>query len=96
MLRIDYDPALVPKGGAEVVSECASPLSGCMTAEPAGRKFHEKCLKVRGLYGAFRCFKASKTLDGWPVLFFSRFFFIYDMHLIHTVAAARVLCTNDV
>jgi len=50
MLRIAYDPALVPQGGAQVVSECASPLSGRMTAEPAGRKFHEKCLKVRGLY----------------------------------------------
>ena len=51
MLRIDYDPALVPEGGAQVVGECASPLSGegRMTAEPAGRSFHEKILRKNGL-----------------------------------------------
>ena len=51
LLRIDYDKSLVPAGGAEVVGECASPLpgEGRMTAEPAGRKFHEKAMRVRGL-----------------------------------------------
>ena len=50
-LRIGYDKSLVPAGGAEVVGECASPLpgEGRMTAEPAGRKFHEKAMRVRGL-----------------------------------------------
>ena len=50
-LRIGYDASLVPAGGAEVVGECASPLpgEGRMTAEPAGRKFHEKAMRVRGL-----------------------------------------------
>jgi hypothetical protein len=62
MLRIAYDPALVPPGGAQVVSECASPLSGRMTAEPAGRKFHEKCLKVRGLYGASTSFPLAHRI----------------------------------
>ena len=51
MLRIDYDPALVPEGGAQVVGEFASPLSGegRMTAEPAGRSFHAKILRKNGL-----------------------------------------------
>ena len=50
-LRIGYDKSLVPAGGAEVVGECPSPLpgEGRMTAEPAGRKFHEKAMRVRGL-----------------------------------------------
>jgi hypothetical protein len=55
-LRIDYDPALVPAGGAEVTRACASPVSGegRMTAEPAGRGFHEKVMRVTGLItGAF-------------------------------------------
>jgi hypothetical protein len=50
-LCLDYDKSKVPAGGAEVVGQCASPLPGLgrMTAEPAGRKFHEKCMRVRGL-----------------------------------------------
>ena len=53
-LRIAYDPALVPPGGAEVVSACVSPVSGegRMTAEPAGRKFHEKAMRAAGLLSA--------------------------------------------
>ena len=29
-LRIGYDPALVPAGGAEVIGQCASPLADAM------------------------------------------------------------------
>ena len=50
-LALDYDKSKVPAGGAEVVASNASPLpgDGRMTAEPAGRKFHEKAMRVRGL-----------------------------------------------
>jgi hypothetical protein len=35
-----------------VVTEYAAPVSGGMTCEAAGRRFHEKCLRSRGLLGA--------------------------------------------
>ena len=57
VLRIDYDASLVPAGGAEVVGACAKPLpgEGRMTAEPAGRMFHQKCMRVRGLITGTSC-----------------------------------------
>ena len=62
MLRIDYDPALVPEGGAQVVGEFASPLSGegRMTAEPAGRSFHAKILRKNGLLTGARARAADR------------------------------------
>lgn len=53
-LRIGYDPALVPAGGAEVVGQCASPLADAMPAniEAAGRGFHEKILIKTGAFSS--------------------------------------------
>ena len=53
-LRIGYDPALVPAGGAEVIGQCASPLADAMPSniEAAGRGFHEKILIKTGAFAS--------------------------------------------
>ena len=71
-LRIGYDPALVPAGGAEVVGQCASPLADAMPAniEAAGRGFHEKILIKTGAFssreGAPRSSKRFFILQIYP------------------------------
>ena len=53
-LRIGYDPALVPAGGAEIIGQCASPLADAMPSniEAAGRGFHEKILIKTGAFAS--------------------------------------------
>lgn len=49
VLRLTYDPKLVPTGGSSVVGSFAAPVADCGTKELAGHGYHHKQLVCAGL-----------------------------------------------